>query len=45
MNVILKIDFPEIFKYEVPKEAPLPTGEPIETVDTDAFPEDYHGPK
>jgi sporulation protein YlmC with PRC-barrel domain len=45
MNVIIKIDFPEIFKYEVPKEAPLPTGEPIETVDTDAFPEDYHGPK
>ena len=45
MNVILKIDFPEIFKYEVPKEAPLPTGEPIETVDTDAFPEDYHGPR
>ena len=27
------------------KEAPLPTGEPIETIDTDAFPEDYHGPK
>ena len=45
MNVIIKIDFPEIFKYEVPKEAPLPTGEPIETVDTDAFPDDYHGPK
>ena len=45
MNVIIKIDFPEIFRYEVPKESPLPTGEPIETVDTDAFPEDYHGPK
>jgi hypothetical protein len=45
MNVILKIDFPEIFEYEVPKEAPLPTGEPIETVDRDVFPPDYHGPK
>ncbi len=45
MNVIIKIDFPEIFKYEVPKEAPLPTGEPIETVESDAFPEEYHGPK
>lgn len=45
MNVILKIDFPEIFKYELPKEAPLPTGEPIETVDRDVFPPDYHGPK
>ena len=45
MNVILKVDFPGLFKYEVPKEAPLPTGEPIETIDTDAFPEEYHGPK
>jgi sporulation protein YlmC with PRC-barrel domain len=45
MNVILKIDFPEIFQYEVSKEAPLPTGEPIETIDADAFPEEYHGPK
>jgi sporulation protein YlmC with PRC-barrel domain len=45
MNVILKIDFPEIFQYEVSKEAPLPTGEPIETIDADAYPEEYHGPK
>lgn len=45
MNVILKIDFPEIYKYEVPKEAPLPTGDPIETVEADAFPEEYQGPK
>lgn len=45
MNVILTIDFPEIFSYEVPKEAPLPSGEPIETVDIDVFPADYHGPK
>ena len=45
MNVIIKIDFPDIYKYEVPKEAPLPTGESIESIDTDVFPEDYHGPK
>jgi sporulation protein YlmC with PRC-barrel domain len=45
MNVILKIDFPEIYNYEVPKEAPLPTGDPIETVEADAFPDEYHGPK
>jgi sporulation protein YlmC with PRC-barrel domain len=45
MNVILKIDFPEIFDYEVDKNAPLPTGKPIETVEADAFPDDYHGPK
>src|SRR5919107_564099 len=30
MNVILKIDFPEIFKYRVDKNSPLPTGENIE---------------
>ena len=45
MNVILKIDFPEIFKYEVRKESPLPTGDPIETIEADAFPDEYHGPK
>ncbi|VFJ12392.1 conserved protein of unknown function [Candidatus Nitrosocosmicus franklandus] len=45
MNVILKIDFPEIYNYEVDKNAPLPTGEPIETVEKDAYPEEYHGPK
>lgn len=45
MNVILKIDFPEIFNFEVTKESPLPSGEPIESVDRDVFPEDYHGPK
>jgi hypothetical protein len=31
-NVILDMDFPEIFKYKVERDAPLPTGEPIETV-------------
>jgi hypothetical protein len=28
-NVILDMDFPEIFKFHVNKNAPLPTGEPI----------------
>jgi sporulation protein YlmC with PRC-barrel domain len=45
MNVILKIDFPEIFKYQVNKESPLPTGESIETINKEAYPEDYHGPR
>jgi len=31
-NVILDIDFPEIFRYQVDRNAPLPTGEPIEKV-------------
>jgi hypothetical protein len=38
MNVILKIDFPEIFKYRVNKESPLPTGESIETINKEAYP-------
>ena len=45
MNVILKIDFPEIFKYKVSKDIPLPTGESIETINKEAYPEDYHGPR
>jgi hypothetical protein len=45
MNVILKIDFPAIFNYEVDKEAPLPSGKPIETVEAEAYPDEYHGPK
>jgi sporulation protein YlmC with PRC-barrel domain len=44
-NVILKIDFPEIFKYEVKANDPLPTGEPIDTINREAYPEDYHGPR
>jgi sporulation protein YlmC with PRC-barrel domain len=44
-NVILKIDFPEIFKYEVKRDDPLPTGEHIDTISKDAYPEDYHGPR
>lgn len=45
MNVILKIDFPEIAKYEIQKDQPLPTGEPIQSIYTEAYPEDYHGPR
>jgi sporulation protein YlmC with PRC-barrel domain len=29
-NVILKIDYPELFKFKVDRNAPLPTGEPVE---------------
>jgi sporulation protein YlmC with PRC-barrel domain len=39
-NVILNIDFPEIFRYQVDRNAPLPTGEPIEKVVEEPFPED-----
>jgi hypothetical protein len=31
-NVILDMDFPEIFNYKVDREAPLPTGEAVETL-------------
>lgn len=31
-NLILDMDFPEIFRYKVDINAPLPTGEPIETL-------------
>ncbi len=41
MNVILKIDFPAIFNYETDKNAPLPSGEPIETVESEAFPNEH----
>jgi sporulation protein YlmC with PRC-barrel domain len=44
-NVILAIDFPDIFKYEVDRNAPLPTGEPVDKLAYEAYPEDYHGPK
>jgi adenylate cyclase len=37
-NVILDIDFPEIFKYQVNKDAPLPTGEPIDKINEEAYP-------
>lgn len=38
-------DFPEIFNYEVDRNAPLPTGEPVDKLAYEAYPEDYHGPK
>jgi sporulation protein YlmC with PRC-barrel domain len=40
-NVILGIDFPEIFKYEVDRNAPLPTGEPVGKLAHEAYPEDH----
>jgi hypothetical protein len=29
-NIILDTDYPEIFNYKLDRDAPLPTGEPIE---------------
>jgi hypothetical protein len=45
MNVILGVDFPEIFKYKVDRSAPLPTGEPADKLAYEAYPEEYHGPR
>jgi adenylate cyclase len=43
-NVILDMDYPEIFNYKVDRHAPLPTGEPIEKLNEEAyFEEDYQG--
>ena len=39
MNVILNKDFPELQKYEVNKDNPLPTGEPLHVINKEAFPE------
>jgi hypothetical protein len=44
-NVIVDIDFPEIYKYQVDKNAPLPTGEPVDKINEEAYPEYYHGAK
>jgi class 3 adenylate cyclase len=45
-NVILNMDFPEIFKYQINKNAPLPTGEPVENVNKEAYSyEDFKGLK
>jgi hypothetical protein len=38
------MDFPEIFKYQVDRNAP-PTGESVEKINEEAHPEDYHGPR
>ena len=43
-NVILDIDYPEIFKYQVDRDAPLPTGEAVTQLIHEAYPDDYHGP-
>ena len=45
MNVIVKTNFPELFKYKVNMDSTLPTGEPLEKIDEEAYPEYYHGPK
>jgi adenylate cyclase len=37
-NVILDMDFPEIFKYQVDRNAPLPTGESVEKINEEAYP-------
>ena len=36
------MDFPEIFKFHVDKNAPLPTGESVEKLNEEAYPEYYH---
>ena len=43
--MIVEKNFPEILKYKVDRNAPLPTGEPIEKIDEEAYPEYYHGPR
>jgi len=44
-NVILDMDFPEIFKYEVNRNDPLPTGEPANKLVDEAYPDDHQGSK
>ena len=41
MNVILNKDFPELRKYEVNKDNPLPTGEPVNAIYKEAYPEHH----
>jgi adenylate cyclase len=42
-NVILNMDFQELArKYKLDRNAPLPTGEPIEKINDDTYPEIYH---
>jgi sporulation protein YlmC with PRC-barrel domain len=45
MNVIVRKNFPDLFTYKVDKDSPLPSGEPLEKIDEEAYPEYYHGPK
>ena len=44
-NIITKKNFPELFSFKVDRNSPLPTGEPLEKIDEEAYPEYYHGPK
>ena len=44
-NVIVKKNFPELDVYKVDRNSPLPTGEPIEKLNEEAYPEYYHGPR
>jgi sporulation protein YlmC with PRC-barrel domain len=39
-NVILDINFPDIFKYELDRNAPLPSGEPVHKLIDEAYPQD-----
>jgi adenylate cyclase len=42
-NVILNMDFPELAsKYKVDRNAPLPTGEPIEKINDETYLEQYY---
>ncbi len=34
-NVILGMDYKDVFQYKVDRNAPLPTGEPIEVLESD----------
>jgi hypothetical protein len=43
-NIITKKNFPELDKFKVDRNSPLPTGEPLEKIDEEAYPEYYHGP-
>jgi adenylate cyclase len=42
-NVILNMDFSELArKYKVDRNAPLPTGEPIEKINDEGYPDEYY---
>jgi hypothetical protein len=44
-NVIVKKNFPELDMFKVDRNSSLPTGEPLEKINEEAYPEYYHGPK
>jgi hypothetical protein len=39
MNVIVRKNFPELLAYKVDMNSPLPSGEPLEKIDEEAYPE------